>query len=375
MVARLALQWPRLVNWLNGGFISIYKIAGFAILSAIVLGMSAYLLTSGFYLLSSSWTVPSILTPGSDKVISARAEYLAQLDQLSRQEAEREDQRRELELAKGDRERYAAYAATLAASVPYEIKKFEAELNGIRKTLARNPGSEHKKVGIDGQTQIDQLRRQYQSQLITREQYAKAMIDADRVAKSQYANGQFVPDMGQRAQALTSIIAVSRQPAVDGELLSRFVAAVFATGDLGLIDRYQLYLTTNNRQEELSAREKQIQTRLATLESGITQLRASLQLAEKTPAIRASEQIIYTAFVPYQNLKNVAAGRGVYGCYLHFFACRKVGEVASQFPSEVLGRHPMSGRELRGQVIELNMTLPKWAEAGTLFVGRPPLFL
>lgn len=373
-MARFVQKWPQLVNWLNGGFISIYKIAGFVILFAIVFGMSAYLLTSGFYLVSRSWAVPSVLSPTSDKVVAAHSEYLYQVEQLNRQEADLQSQQRELELVRTHRQRYETYAGNLAQSVQSEIKKFESELGSIRKFLSRNPAGESKKVSADVRAQLDQLKKQYQSKLISQEQYMKGMMDANRLSKSQFDDGQFIKDLKQRATSLANIISESTQP--DKEFaLSRFVASVFATGDLELIDRYQIYLNTANRQEELTSREEQIQSRLQTLKDAIAQLRDGIKRIEGNPNIRASEQTIYTAFVPYENLKNVAVGDGVYGCYLHFVLCRRVGDIASRFPSEVMGKHPMSGGELRGQLIELKMTLPEWAEARTLFVGRPPLFL
>jgi cell shape-determining protein MreC len=362
------------VNLLNGGFISIYKMAGFLMLGAIVFAMVAYLITAGFYIVSRSWVVPTVLSPSSERVMTAHFQYLGQLEQLHRQETDLASERRELELVRTHRERYATYADNLATSLKSEVKKFEMELGSIRKFLARNPSGTSKKTAVNVRRDLGQLQQQYSNQLISEEEYTKALLDASRLSKSQFDEGRFLVELKERAQALARIIAESVQP--DGKTdLSHFVASVFATGDLQLIEKYQVYLSTANRQEELIAREEQIESRIKSLETGITQLRESLKRIEENPDVRAASRVIYTAFVPYENLKNVKVAGSVYGCYLHFLACTKVGRVKSQFASEALGRHPMSNRELRGQVIELEFMLPRWAESKILFVGRPPLFI
>jgi hypothetical protein len=65
----------------------------------------------------------------------------------------------------------------------------------------------------------------------------------------------------------------------------------------------------------------------------------------------------------------------LYGCRSDLVLCRGVGRVKRYLPGEHRQNHPVYGKELRGQLVELELDDAEWAKAGVLHGHRPPLFL
>lgn len=67
----------------NKTAVSIYKLIGFVVLTAIMSGISFYLFSSVFYLFDRDWVAPVVLSPSSEKVLQMNS-------LLSRQKLQRE---------------------------------------------------------------------------------------------------------------------------------------------------------------------------------------------------------------------------------------------------------------------------------------------
>jgi hypothetical protein len=98
-----------------------------------------------------------------------------------------------------------------------------------------------------------------------------------------------------------------------------------------------------------------------------------LNTLEAAPMLRATQAKLALAFVPYENENRIGEGAPVYVCRLGVLFCRRVGRVRAYWEGEVKQAHPVYGRELRGQLAELELEDPSWAKQTVLHVNRPPL--
>ncbi|ANH76681.1 hypothetical protein ACS15_5510 [Ralstonia insidiosa] len=81
------------------------------------------------------------------------------------------------------------------------------------------------------------------------------------------------------------------------------------------------------------------------------------------------------AFVPYENEESVAVGAPVYSCFLEVLLCSKVGVVRAVTQDEEKGRHPVFQRDIRGFLVDLELTDEAAAKERVLFFGGRPLIL
>ncbi|MFL5300461.1 MAG: hypothetical protein ACJ79R_08980, partial [Anaeromyxobacteraceae bacterium] len=86
---------PSVVVRMNKVFVALYKALGLAALAVIFLGLASYLGTQGFYLVSTRWVSPTIVSPLDERVLrldteiaekaTARDHLLAERAQLTLQ--------------------------------------------------------------------------------------------------------------------------------------------------------------------------------------------------------------------------------------------------------------------------------------------------
>ena len=122
---------------------------------------------------------------------------------------------------------------------------------------------------------------------------------------------------------------------------------------------------------ELKLAQKEIDSDSAQVE----QINQATSAASDTPYFRSTlgNSTINLAFVPYDNQKSVSVGAPVYDCYLNFVACRYVGSVKYIFPNEEKLENPIFKTDMRGFLVQLDLTNQNVAQSKTLFVGNKPL--
>jgi hypothetical protein len=116
------------------------------------------------------------------------------------------------------------------------------------------------------------------------------------------------------------------------------------------------------------------QKQIATEQIQVAKLEGALTLVKQTPLWAAMQgATTNVALVPYENQSVANEGEPVYDCYLSFVACRRVGTVKGRFVGEQHTTHPIFKTDLRGFLVELELTDPDSAKSKTLFVGNKPL--
>ncbi|MDX2090498.1 MAG: hypothetical protein SFX73_21750 [Kofleriaceae bacterium] len=95
---------------------------------------------------------------------------------------------------------------------------------------------------------------------------------------------------------------------------------------------------------------------------------------EASPYLRAINNKIVLAFVPYSNLRNVKLGTKLYGCAWGLVACSTVGKVTAVLDGEVTDIHPHDESVQRGIMVEIDVSSSAAGEK-VLFAGGKPLWL
>jgi hypothetical protein len=109
-------------------------------------------------------------------------------------------------------------------------------------------------------------------------------------------------------------------------------------------------------------------------EEAITRQDRLLLSIQNFPYLRAAEQKLTVAFVPYTNAGRTTPGTPIYGCSLGVLFCRQVGRIEEVLDGEVVDKHPFFNKELRGLLVRVDFKDSKWDRTQVLFLGKAPLF-
>lgn len=123
----------------------------------------------------------------------------------------------------------------------------------------------------------------------------------------------------------------------------------------------------DGRRAPLTQRLESLKLRRAEQEALVARLEAS-------PYLRAINQKIVLAFVPYQNLRNVKLGTKLYGCAWGLVACSNVGKVTAVIEGEITDVHPHDESVQRGIMVEIAVSSAAAGET-VLFAGGKPIWL
>ena len=137
--------------------------------------------------------------------------------------------------------------------------------------------------------------------------------------------------------------------------------------------RRQIDLTTLER-ANIVERKTSIQQRLAMIETRIADQTKIIERLDSSAYIQATAHNVTIAFVPYQNLHNVAPGTPLYSCSWGIIVCSNVGKVTAIIDGEVQDTHPHDDSIQRGVMIDIELRDHTAAEHGVLFAGSKPLW-
>jgi hypothetical protein len=201
----------------------------------------------------------------------------------------------------------------------------------------------HQKV-VEASTQLADAKLR-SSQLDTE----KVEIDAQlaEIDRSVAVNDRFIADLGTTVDKPT-------------------------TPDMWLVHR-ELEKAKLERENAIG-RKAPLGQRLESLKLREVEQDALVKRLEQSPYLRAVNQKIVLAFVPYQNLRNVKLGTRLYGCAWGLVACSNVGKVTTVLEGEVQDVHPHDESIQRGVMVEIDVSSSSAGET-VLFAGAKPLWL
>jgi len=354
---------PRLrdsvVAYLNNFFVRAYKVAGFVILAAVLVGMFSYLSVSACYLLSKSWALPSTLTPASEKVMQAQMALINQAAELAKIHSDIIAQQKLLEHYEYAMSQHKQFQLAFLEASQKRAVQARQSIGSTQKML-----QQYAQLGKDdGETLHSELalQDQLQKQLITKDEFLRL--------KNTIAN-----------QKYNGLSALERSRQLESRLdeLTEAASSVQSSRIPKTIDALLLhkpFLESTIESSFFQAQMEPIRSNLEAKRRIAAQHEQALRNLQDSPIGRASAMPVHVAFVPYENMDKVHEDLAVRGCYLAFIVCRKIGSVKKVFADESLSKHPVTGREIRGQFIEIQYKDSEWAMLSTIILGRPPFFI
>ncbi|MDB4953923.1 MAG: hypothetical protein JWO36_1492 [Myxococcales bacterium] len=341
---------------LSKHIVTAYRLLGFAILSIIVIVLVGYIVTTAFFYVSDSWIVPAAVSPTDEKVMSLQA-------QLSERQNQRDKTAGELAQAERAIETQQKFQLGFAKAIKSDLEGRKAALAKMHE-LATSAASTRANIHAANNAYANASKRQMQ------QEWAAGLID-----RNQMLTGKF-----QMAQISTSNLSLAERQAeyetraAELQAQTRSLEALLnetANDDVMSYDVLQIKQAYEASRLET---QKAIETR-DSLKSALAREDALVASLKKSAYLRAVADHAQVAFVPYGNMHKIEKGTELYGCSVGMVWCHKVGQVLEVLPGEVQFRHPHRSKELRGQMIELQLEDGAAATDDVLFVGGKPLFL
>jgi hypothetical protein len=333
--------------------VSTYRLIGFAILTLIVVVLVGYIGQSVFYYLNKTWIAPVAISPTDEKVIAARTQLSAQQDLRERTAAE-------LAQAQLVITTHKAFQGEFAKAIKGDRADRVAALERLKQlanTAASARSEIHKATNDFAESSKDKMSKEWEAGLIDRSSMLSGKYQIAQISSQTLGLQEKQAEYEQRAAELQSQAA-----ALEGMVSGKGGAAL--SYDVLKIKRE--YEQSRLDLAKALGDQKVLTSSLSRIDQTISDLKGSAYL-------RAMSDEATVALVPYSNLEKAKPGAPVYACRASFVWCRPVGKVKEVLRGEVSFKHPRRDAQLRGQMVEIQLTEKTAGTEDILFVGGRPL--
>ena len=356
---------------LNRCLVSAYKILGFAILTIVLFGVGAFLCIHSLYVIHRAWLVPAVISPTDPAVLDLRARIADESWKRHKVEGERVGIEAKLERARVVAQLENSFQLGFQSALAGDAVATRASL-----TTLGALNQERQNVAVELQRISRALEASSTDQL--ERDYAAKLIDKPRLLQGSYQLAQLAQarlDLRVREVELSERIrGITREVEMLDAVRSGGGRSKNALGYEALVLQRE---HDRSSAEEIGAQgeARALEQSLVDVDRALVHYENLLATLRAAPLLRATEQQLNLAFMPYENQASMGEGTVVYGCRAAIVLCRAVGRVKQYLPGEHHRNHPVYGHELRGQLVELELEDPEWAKQSVLHGGRPPLFL
>ena len=335
---------------INRSVLTTYRVFAIVSLYAVLAGVLAFGASSAFYAVSKTWIAPMILSQADKDTLDLTGKTLTtqnMVDDLN------------LDIEKLE--------STVAEARSHKAK-LEKLLPAINDAIA----------------QEDRHKRETGPVLANLDDQKKADVDLTQGALTKL--GELYADVDRELAAglITKTDATQATVALvksKGDLTDSKIATTLLKDTVWQKTLpTTTYLDTLHRKAELESQIACLQITIASAENQIAT--ETKQVAKMNGALQAAKQTALwaavqggkanVALVPYDNQAIAITGAPVYDCYLSFVGCRQVGILKATFIGEQHAAHPIFRTDLRGFLVQLELTDPDSAKSKTLFVGNKP---
>ncbi len=195
------------------------------------------------------------------------------------------------------------------------------------------------------------------------------------------AGGQLADAKLRASQLETERVEIEAQLAdIDRTVIvdDKFILEVGTTADAPKApDQWMLHrelAKVKLERENANGQRAPLKQRLESLALRMKDQDAVIKRLSASPYLKAIEQKVVLAFVPYQNLRNVKIGTKLYGCSWGLVACSPVGTVTTVLDGEVTEMHPHDETIQRGVMVQIDVSATAAGDT-VLFAGSKPLWL
>lgn len=366
----------QVIAQLNRTFVNAYKLFGFGALLVILFGLVGYVVVNVFYLTNREWIAPVILSPSHERVVELNSQLVQQALLRDKLEVERLTLQTELDRIERTMSMNAAFKRGFEEAMEAEIASRErqlAQLDGLFKDYRK------------AKRELARTSKAYSG--LTRERiearFKAKLIDRDSFVHNNYLLSQV--QATNLSFAETELELELRQAEVQREIDALHeIKEAMASGDsernrkvvdYDVLLMEQEYAKAEVERASLEGTRAPIKRQIDVITEAMGKYDRILGHIQDSPYLRAIEERITLAFAPYENLDQVKAGERVYGCRLGLIWCKDIGEVVKVLDGEVAGRHPLQNRDIRGVMVEIELSDQTWAEHRSLHVGGRPLLL
>jgi hypothetical protein len=332
--------------------LTLYRIFAIIVLYLVLLGIVVYAFVMGFYAVSTSWAAPVILSAADEKSLDFREKLVTSQQTIEDLKVDTK------KLGDGLAEMKKHRAALL---------ELEPELQAaIAREQGHNRTSGPELATLDKQKVADNASTQ------------KVLAQLKQVESN--INKDLAAGLITQGDAATQLAALNQ---AKGAYTDSQIAEILLTDSV--LDKTTVGTASLNvlvKQAELRSEVAQLDVAINVAEKQlheetqqITRLHDAIVTAKQSPYYlnAAGGQILYFAFVPYDDQADAVIGRPVYDCYLNMILCHKVGSVKQIFPGEEQLIHPIFKTQIRGFLIQMNLDHAESAKSKTVFLGGKPL--
>ncbi len=330
----------------------LYRSVAIIALYGILIGVLSYISVLGFYAVNTSWIAPTTINPTDEMSLGVTDKLVTSRNAIATLTLDVERQQMGIATLRTQRSSLAALQPLIQSA--------------ISDRRAQDKESAHRLTDLYAQKNSDNART---TKVLNKVETVESRIDLDLAAGliTQADAAEAEAQLNQEQNSLT-----------DGKIEAA-----------SLYDTVEDKSAANTDTVETVAKEVDLQSQIATLDmelklaqkeidsdsDQIQQINQATSGAADTPYFRSTlgNSTINLAFVPYDNQKSVSIGAPVYDCYLDFVACRYVGSVKYIFPNEEKLQNPIFKTDMRGFLVQLDLTDQNVARSKTLFVGNKPL--
>jgi len=339
---------------MNKSFLFLYRVTAIVVLYGVLFGVGGYLFLQGFYLVNHSWIVPSIVSPSNDAVRQMTSQMVTNKQMLETFTLDRNRLQESLDTMKAQR---------------LELIRLDNDLT----SAYRRKSQDDVTAGGDLKELIQEKRQDITK---TRPVLNDVTTVEDRIAKDLEAGLITKGDAAIERASLTQLANTYTDNKV-AEVLLRDNVREKTTKDIDTLEILSKQADIKSQIVQAAINISIGEQQLASDQKQIDGLVKAMKQIDQSPlylAVQAQDDVKF-AFVPYDNEQGVEVGDAIYDCYLNMIGCRQVGTVKVMFSDEQKVTHPLFKTEVRGFMVQLDLTNLDSAKSKTLFVGHKPLFI
>ncbi len=311
------------VALLNKLIVSLYKTVGFGILSAILLGLVGYIGLNIFFFVNHSWITPTIISRADERVLALSAQEAEQATQRDKLIAQRNELLGQIE--EDDRVIAAdeAFQASFRQAVKMDLAARWSELeklNGLKVQYVRSKDEIQRESRKYANVSNQQARELYEAHLLDEDEYTAANYHRAQILHTNLS-------LEENQVALDNRIAEVQRDINSLKLIQTALengTPLPPNGDLSYQALHIKEDDTHSITELANARNTRdvhVQN-LSSLNGSIDRYDRILKEIQNSPYLKAVDENLNIAFVPYDNVRGVHPDVSVYECRLGLVFCR-----------------------------------------------------
>jgi hypothetical protein len=351
---------------LNKLVVSSYKFMGFAILGTILLGLASFIATNLFYIFNESWVTPLQLSSTDPRVLQLSSQYAAEKaarDGVATQRLEFASRLSDAQRIVVSEGRFQeAFDEAMKADLEDrsgQLAEFKHLIASLQHTRREVTAANRAYTAVSK----DELQQEYAARLIDKDERTKGGYELAEIQGANLSLHEKNVEIDARVTDLKRQVASLQMAGAHAE-------GAMSYEILHMRHEYeQSVLASKKAADDADAMTKSV----AMFDKTLAEYDAQLARIEKAPYVQAADKSVTTAFVPYDNIAAVETGDTVYRCAVAFLFCSKAGTVAEVLDGEVIGKHPLHNRDMRGVLVRLQLDDPKSIEKPVLHLHRKPL--